>query len=158
MYSFLIENDLISSNQSGFNQGNSSINHLLSITHNIYQSLDWGYEVHSVFLDVSNVFDKVCQKNLILKLEQNGIGDLKILTGFLKLQTQRIFVNGQNMFLCDVFANASQGSILSPLLFLIYINKLSDSLQCKLKLFTDYTSLFATPHNINRATNDLNNI
>ena len=55
MYSFFIENDLISSNQSGFKQGDSCINQLLSITHD----LDQGYEVCGVFLDISKAFDKV---------------------------------------------------------------------------------------------------
>ena len=59
MYSFFIENDLISSNQSVFKQGDSCINQLLSITHDIYQSLDQGYEVRGVFLDNSKAFDKV---------------------------------------------------------------------------------------------------
>ena len=58
MYSFFIENDLISANQSGFKQGDSCINQLLSITHEIYQSLDQGYEVRGVFLDISKAFDK----------------------------------------------------------------------------------------------------
>ena len=49
MYSFVIENDLISSNQSGFKQGDYCINQLLSITHDIYQSLDQGYKVRGVF-------------------------------------------------------------------------------------------------------------
>ena len=59
MYSFFIENDLISSNQPGFKQGDSCINQLLSITHDIYQSLDQGYEVRGVFLDIPKAFDKV---------------------------------------------------------------------------------------------------
>ena len=69
MYSFFIKNDLISSNQSGFKQGNSCINQLLSITHDIYQSLDQGYEVRGAFLDISKAFDKVWHKGLIHKLE-----------------------------------------------------------------------------------------
>ena len=48
MYSFFIENYLIPSNQSGFKQGDSCTNHFLSITHDIYQSLDQGYEVCGV--------------------------------------------------------------------------------------------------------------
>ena len=86
MYSFFLENDLICSNQSVFEQGGSCINQFLSITHDIYQSLDQGYEVHGVFLDISKAFDKVWHKGLIHKLEQNGIGGsfLKILTDFLK--------------------------------------------------------------------------
>ena len=62
MYSFFIENDLISANQSGFKQGGSCINQLLSITHEIYQSLDQGYEVCGVFLDISRAFDKIWHK------------------------------------------------------------------------------------------------
>ena len=52
MYSFFIENDSISSSQSGFKQGGSCINQLLSITHEIYQSLHQGYEVRGMFLDI----------------------------------------------------------------------------------------------------------
>ena len=49
MFSFFIENNLISSNQSGFKQGDSCISQFLSMTHDIYQSLDPGYEVRGVF-------------------------------------------------------------------------------------------------------------
>ena len=159
MYSFFIENDLISPNQSGFKQGDSPINQLLSITHDIYQSLDQGYEVRGVFLDISKAFDKVWHKGLIHKLKQNGIGGplLKILTDFLKSRKQRVVLNGQHSSWSDVLAGVPQGSILGPLLFLIYINDLSDGLQCNPKLFADDTSLFATVHNIKKATNDLNN-
>ena len=45
------------------------------MTHDIYQSLDQGYEVHGVFLDISKAFHKVWHKGLIHKLEQNGIGE-----------------------------------------------------------------------------------
>ena len=59
MHSFFIENDLISPSQSGFKQGDSCVNQLLSITHDIYQFLDQGYEVRGVFLDISKAFHKV---------------------------------------------------------------------------------------------------
>ena len=55
MYSFFVENGSISPNQSGFKQGYSCINQLFTIMHNIYQSLDQGYEVRGVFLDISKV-------------------------------------------------------------------------------------------------------
>ena len=112
-----------------------------------------------MFLDISKAFDKVWHKGLSHKLEQNGIGGLllKILTDFLKSRKQRIVLNGQHYSWSDVLARVPQRSILGPLLFLIYINGLSDSLQCNPKLFADNTSLFATVHNINKATNDLNN-
>ena len=59
MYSFFIENDLISPNQLGFKQGNSCINQFLSITHDIYQSLAHGFEVRGVFLDIPKTCDNV---------------------------------------------------------------------------------------------------
>ena len=69
MYSFYIENNLISPNQSGFKQGDSCINQLLSITHDICQSLDQDSEVRGVFLDISKAFANVWHKGLIHKLE-----------------------------------------------------------------------------------------
>ena len=59
MFKFFIENDLISSNQSGFKPGDFSINQVLYITHDIYKSSDCGYKVRGVFLDISKAFDKV---------------------------------------------------------------------------------------------------
>ena len=59
MYSFFIENNLTSPNESGFESGDSCINQLLLITHDIYQSLDQSYEVRCAFLDTSKAFDKV---------------------------------------------------------------------------------------------------
>ena len=82
---------------------------------------------------------------------------MKLLTDFLKSQKQRVVLNGQHSSWSDVLAGVPQGSILGPLLFLIYINDLSDGLHCNAKLFADDVSLFATVHNIEKATNDLNN-
>ena len=112
-----------------------------------------------MFLDNSKAFDKVWHEGLIHKLEQNGIGEplLKNLTDLLKSRKQRVVLNGQHSSWSDVLAGVPQGSILGPLLFLIYINDLFDGLQCNPKLFADDTLLFATVHNIKKATNDLNN-
>ena len=73
MFEFFIKNDLISQHQSGFKPGDSCINQLLSITHEIYQSFDQGFDVRSVFLDISKAFDKVWHNGLIFKLKQNSI-------------------------------------------------------------------------------------
>ena len=67
MFNFFIEKRLISSNQSGFKLGDSCINQLLSITHEIYESFDVGLEVRSVFLDISKAFDKVWHDGIIYK-------------------------------------------------------------------------------------------
>ena len=77
LYEFFIKNDLISSNQSGFKQGDLCIYQLLSITYEIYQSFDNGFEVRGIFLDISKAFDKVWHKGLIFKSKQNRVtGDL----------------------------------------------------------------------------------
>ena len=65
LFESFIENELISSNQSGFKPGDSCINQLLFITHEIYESFDDGYEVTGVFLDLSKAFAKVWRNELI---------------------------------------------------------------------------------------------
>ena len=73
MLGFFLDKGLISANQSGFKPGDSCINQLLSITHNIYQSLDASYEVRGVFLDIWKAFDKVWHDGLIFKLQENAV-------------------------------------------------------------------------------------
>ena len=132
----LNENNLIFSNQPGFKPGDSCINQLLSITHEIYKSFDDGFEVRGVFLDISKAFDKVWHKGIIFKLQQNGISGklLGVLSDFLKDRKQRIILNGQVSSWTGINAGVPQGSILGPLIFLIYINDLADGLSSKCKI------------------------
>ena len=65
LFNFLNQNDLISPAQSGFKPSNSCINQLLSITHEIYHSIDEGYEIRGVFLDISKAFDKIWHEGLV---------------------------------------------------------------------------------------------
>ena len=134
-----MDNNLLAPNQSGFKPGDSCINQLLSITHEIYSSFDDGFEVRSVFLDISKAFNKVWHERIIFKLHQNGISDnlLNILSDFLRNRKQRIMLNGQFSSWTKVNTGIPQGSILAPLLFLIYINDLPDSLSSNAKLFAD---------------------
>ena len=73
---------------------------------------------------------------------------LETLTDFFKDRKQRVVVNGQNSSWANVEAGVPQGSILGPLLFLIYINDLPDNLSTNVKLFADDTSLFSVVHDI----------
>ena len=138
MFRFLIENNLISSNQSGFQPGSSCINQLLSITHEIYKSFDDGFEVRGVFLDILKAFDKVWHEGIIFKLKQNGISGkiLSVLSDFLKDKKQRVILIGQVSSCTGVNAGVPQGSVLGLLLFLVYINDLADGLSSKQKMLT----------------------
>ena len=142
--------------QSGFKLGDSCINQILAITHEIFKSFDEGFEV---LLDFSKAFDKVWQKGLIFKLSQNSISGnlLDILSDFLSDIKQRIVLNGQKSTWENVNTGVPQDSILRPLLFVIYINDLCGDLSSKTKLFADDTSLFNVTHNINASANELNN-
>ena len=154
MFSFFLANNLLAPNQSGFKPGDSCINQLLSITHEICSSFDDGFEVRSVFLDISKALDKVWHEEIIFKLQQNGISDdlLNILSDFLRNRKQRVTLNGQSSAWTNVNSGVPQGSILGPLLFLIYINDLPDGLSCNAKLFADDTSLFSVVHDISTST------
>ena len=139
LFEFFTANQLISSNQSGFKPGDSCINQLLSITHEIYKSTDDG--------DISKAFDKVWHNGLIYKLKQNGVSGnlLNLIIGFLDARKQRVVLNGQYSSWASVKAGVPQGSILGPLFFLIFINDLSDNLVLNPKLFADDTSLSGCP-------------
>ena len=99
--------------------------------HEIYKSFDEGFEVRGLFLD------RVWHDGLIFKLQENGISGklLLLLKDFLKSRKQRVVLNGQHSSWRDVNAGVPQGSILGPLLFLVYINDLPNGLKSNPKLF-----------------------
>ena len=98
MSKYFIDNNLITPKQSGFRTGDSCINQLLSITHDIFNSFDNGWEVRGVFLDISKAFDKEWPDGLIYKLQQNEIKGklLCLLIDFLDNRQQRVVLNGQS--------------------------------------------------------------
>ena len=151
MYSYLVRNHLISENQSGFRPGDSTINQLLSITTTIYESFENYEETRAVFLDISKAFDKVWHEGLLFKLQRNGIdGNLyELLKSFLSGRKQRVILNGCESKWESLFAGVPQGSVLGPLLFLIYINDLTDSVISNMRLFADDSSLFAIVKDVN---------
>ena len=156
MFRFLIKNNLIFSNQTGFKLGDSCIDQLLSITYEIYKSLVDGFEVRGVFLDISKDFDKVWHKGIIFKLKQNSISSklLCVLSDLLKDRKQRVILNGQVSSWTDATGGVPQRSILGALLFLIYINTLADSLSSNANLFADDTSLFSIIHDVDTSANE----
>ena len=155
MHNCFCEYNLLSPNQSGFTPGDSCINQLLSIHHEILSVFDMGLEVRGIFLGIFKTFDKVWYEALIFKLPQNGIcGEMiNILKDFLSDRKQRIVLNGQCSSWADIRAGVPQGSILGLLLFLIYVNELSIDIKCKCKLFADDTSLYSVVHDVDTSAN-----
>ena len=151
MLKYFLDNNLVSSKQSGFRPGDSCINQLLSITPDIFTSFDKALEVRGVFLDISKAFDKVWHAGLTYKWDKRQVID------FLKNRQQRVVLNGQLSSWTMVNAQVSQGSILRPLLILIYINDLPNGLQSNAKLFADDTSLSSTVQDITTNTASINN-
>ena len=127
-----------------FSQRESCISQVLSITYAIFHSFDEGMKTRAILLDISTAFDKVWYKGLIYKLHQYGFTGnlLTLLTGSLSNRKQRVVLNGQHFSWADIKAGVSQGFILGPLLFLVYINDLTENLHSNPKLFADVTSLF----------------
>ena len=146
IYNFLLEEDLLNPNQSGFRPSDSCINQLLAITHEIFETFHCNppLEVRSVFLDISKAFGKVLHKGLLYKLKSMGIsGDLfNLHENYLSGRLQRFILNGQTSSWRPVLAGVPQGSIVGPLLFLVYLNDLPNGLKSNAKLFADDTSLF----------------
>ena len=73
MFTYFIENNLISQNQSGFKPGDFSVNILLAITHQIFSRFDENYEVRGVFLNISKAFYEVWDEGIIRKFKRNRI-------------------------------------------------------------------------------------
>ena len=114
--------------------------------------------MRGIFLDISKAFDKVWHDGLLFKLKKYGIeGDLLLLLkNYLKNCKQRVVLNGQTSKWRKINSIVLQGSVLRPLLFLIYINDLTDGITSICKIYADDTSLFSKVQDINRSANELN--
>ena len=153
LLNYIEHENLLNINQSGCRSNEGCINQLISITHEIYCAFNCNplLEVKSVFLDLSKAFDKVWHQGLLFKLESFGIRGklLSLLEDYLSNRFQRIILNGQESSWLPIKARVPQGSILEPLLFLIYINSIA-------KLFANDTSLFSIVQDPNKSVKYLN--
>ena len=150
IYNFLSDNNLLYKYQSGFVPGHSTTHQLIDIYHHICQAFDHNQFSCMVFLDISKAFDRVWHAGLLHKLEQHGIsGDLlRWIYSYLSNRTQSVVLNSVTSTAKSTSAGVPQGSVLGPLLFLIYVNDISENLQSLTRLFADDSSLFFSTSNI----------
>ena len=106
---------------------------------------------------MSKSFDKVWREGLLHKLELNGISGnlLNLIQNFLSNRKQRNLLNGKNSEWIDISAGVPQGSVLGPLLFLVYINDLVENVGCKIKLFADDTFLLSVVYDESKTAAEL---
>ena len=145
LYAFLEEHDVFFKNQFGFKKKTSTGHSLIEITEQIKESIDSGKFGCGIFIDLKKAFDTVNHDILLKKLEHYGVRGtmLSWFESYLKGRKQYVFYNGESSSIMEITCGVPQGSVLGPLLFLLYINDLpniSDKLQ--FFLFADDTNIY----------------
>ena len=148
-YNHFRDNNILTTLQSGFIPGDSTVNQLTFLYNTFSQALDFGKEVRVVFCDISKAFDRVWYEGLLKKLEAAGIaGDLLIwFHSYLSDRRQRVVIPGVESAWKFIRAGVPQGSILGPPLFLLFINDIVTDIGSNIRLFADDTSLFIIVEN-----------
>ena len=143
-YTYLTSNRLINSYQSGFRPTYSTLTSLLESTNNWCVNIDRGLLNGVVFIDLKKAFDTIDHEVLISKLRAYGVDDLTLpwFRSYLADRKQRCFVNGQFSNSSFITKGVPQGSIIGPLLFLVYINDLPNCLNEGIpRMFADDTNI-----------------
>ena len=152
MYKFLSDNNFIYPLQ-------FTVHALIRLTENIRKNLDEGNIGCGIFVDLQKAFDTVEHDILLSKLEHYGIRGLanEWFKSYLSNRKQYVSINGYHSNLADVKFGVPQGSVLGPLLFLIYINDLNQALKfCKVHHFADDTNLIHFSKSVNRLNKHVN--
>jgi hypothetical protein len=138
-YNYLTTNNLLDDENSGFAKNDSAILKLIALVNSIYKGLDDQQELLLIFLDITKAFDKVWHHGLLFKLQQAGICGtlLEWFSSYLSNRKQRVVVSGQSSDIKELHAGVPQGSILGPLLFLVYLCDMTENSKCKAFKFAD---------------------
>ena len=155
IYKFFSDNNLIYSLQFGIRQKFSTVHALISLTENIRKNLDEGNIGCGIFVDLQKAFDTVEHDILLSKLEHYPICGLanEWFKSYLSNSKQYVSINGYDSNLADVKFGIPRGSVIGPLLFLIYINDLNQALKFrKVHHFADDTNFI----NFSKSVDGLN--
>ena len=137
---------LILDTQHGFRRHRSCLTNLLEFFHDAYYDIDKFNAVDIIYLDFQKPFDTVPNKNLLAKVKALGItGKVAAwIEEWLKNRKQRVVAGGEASDWKNVTSGVLQGSVLGPLLFIIYINDIG--LLCKISKFADDTKIGNRAH------------
>jgi hypothetical protein len=115
VYKHIYENNILTDKNSGFKQNDSTINQLLYLVQQIYDSLKNCKDVCMVFLDVSKAFDRVWHDGLLFKLQQLGMSGslLSWIKSYLSNRCQKVVIGGKTSESLPIKAGVPQGSILA---------------------------------------------
>ncbi|KAI8500176.1 hypothetical protein Bbelb_217420 [Branchiostoma belcheri] len=139
------KNDLSCVQQHGFTQGKSTVTNLLEALDVWTETLSHQVPVDVIFLDYAKAFDTVPHERLLRKLESHGIVGklLQWIRTFLTRRTQQVVVNGKASSPKHVASGVPQGSVLGPLLFMIFVSDIPAELKNFVSLFADDTKVYA---------------
>jgi hypothetical protein len=159
IYDFLEKHKCIYDLQFGFRKGHSTSHALVDLTEAIRRAIDENKYSVGVFIDLQKAFDTVDHKILIKKLDHYGIRGIanKWFQSYLTNRQQFVTINNQNSSLKPMNYGVPQGSVLGPLLFLIYINDLHRAIHFSTaRHFADDTNLLISNHSLKQLKKQLN--
>ena len=141
---FLTVTDQLSKHQHGFRPRRSCSSQLLEVIEDWSKTIEHGDPVDVVYVDFQKAFDSVPHHRLLRKLHSYGISGnlLRWITAFLSGRKQEVVLNGYHSGLISVTSGVPQGSVLGPLLFIIYINDLPSAVSSSTKMFADDTKMY----------------